>query len=734
MSTRTGNYNSKRKAERIGAGGSTKMYKPPIEKPLGPWKVPIFDLPKLIHPCNCQKQPEPRRPEHEKPPRSKSKKSDCCAQLLDILSKMPGGKDVKLHKPKQTTSVKTANICGALPVKDAFVPMLLLFLHRFLLKKTPANSFETEIQTFLASLPKEKLDALKIGLDTYDDLPEEKRNCIFETRFDDADVETLLDPEFILKVLFEEATRLGRHHIFGNADPLSSPAGLRPWAHPLRTRVVGYERSGEFNLPITQPIIGPWPWICAVSPGNDKRFYFKNQDVLINSPGGDVKRDDYEFMKECTSVPDGLGGVRVSCDYKYKAESNDPSFRYVPGTLLGVEIEKRYDYDYNGRTILLRVPTTYPGQTVALKGFNFFSNNCKVRLRKVDGGFQDLILTCDVIRDKSVPVLKDGKTVPTCEVNDVLTFNIPQTVPSGLNDLDLPPGRYSVTVIVPNDVGYAPEEGIPPAEFESLNDVWLDMSPNPDLTYGIWTDEGRCVTETDGMGSDEPWFHAFFTRFVPDGSQVVPSLQSIQIIKTEEDIDSGTTLPMSRAQLFRDKLKIGEVGAIALIGLEVDSEDSARDQVTEFADAYGEYMRTFIFQLGRDAGGGAVAKGIDTLLTTGGVSPWLWGGGIGLVVVFGVGLLYASWAPADPIAMDFVLFNAVSLYSLTDPEKAIPPPVTGSAAQHFSGGLSTEVFPREPKKVSAGGTEAEYAEERHYYASDEGSHYYLVFKVGRPGL
>lgn len=135
--------------------------------PCRPWSLPGVDPETQHAPCDCcNPKPEPSDP-CRKPPRSRGKDQDCCQQILEILRRMPGGSDIRVRKPKQSPKVKIANLCCKLPIKDAVIPMLLLFLRRWLDGTSPKNDFEKGIQAFLAGLPPKKIDDLKIGLDAY---------------------------------------------------------------------------------------------------------------------------------------------------------------------------------------------------------------------------------------------------------------------------------------------------------------------------------------------------------------------------------------------------------------------------------------------------------------------------------------------------------------------------------------------------------------------------------------
>ncbi|HKO95702.1 MAG TPA: hypothetical protein VJU86_01830 [Pyrinomonadaceae bacterium] len=621
-----------------------------------------------------------------------------------------------MKKPKQSPSVKIANLCCKLPVKDAVIPMLLLFLRRFLNQTVPANGFEKGIQAFLKSLPATKITTLKIGLDAYDRLPPSIRECAFETRFDTCDNESLLDPQFIFKVWLNEAIHLGRASIFASQKGELGSGKVRPWDQT-------FTRIDNPNPDIT--LTAPWPWICQINPGADGRDWFKNTDVTQPGklPLNIFRFEDYEFSKVCVQIPDsGNPG-------KFKFDCHNEHPKVVPAPPGGFPLASncqnnpRYDFPDPSGTVCLTVPKTFPGQGVALRGLNFISPNCKVRLRRIGGGFQDLVLDCGVMGDTETPLMRDGKVVATCEVRDIITFTIPEKVKIGVNDVPVPPGRYVLEVIVPNDTKYAPTPGVAPADFIS-NDVWIDILPSPDQEYRIWTDEAFCIEETDGLGSDEPWFQAYSVQFVPKGTSLVTMLpqQQITIMRTD-DVDSGEAISFSAPDLFRGKFGVGDVFALSVYGLEVDSEDAAEQQIKEFGEAYLLYWKDFFTQFAATSDIALVGTLIKQGVATG---TALAAGAAGIVVIGVIGLFYAAWAPADPIGFDVMLFDALSLFDLTNPTTPLPAAFSKSFDE-----LSLEVNPQNPKKVQPGATQALYSEDHIYRSDDEDSTYKLVYHVER---
>jgi hypothetical protein len=89
-------------------------------------------------------------------------------------------------------------------------------------------------------------------------------------------------------------------------------------------------------------------------------------------------------------------------------------------------------------------------------------------------------------------------------------------------------------------------------------------------------------------------------------------------------------------------------------------------------------------------------------------------------------VLYALWAPADPIGFDAMTFDAWALFDLTDPATMLPPPYSKTFNE-----LSLDVTPKKPKSVQPGGTQARYSEDHVYHSSDENSRYRLVYRVER---
>jgi hypothetical protein len=85
--------------------------------------------------------------------------------------------------------------------------------------------------------------------------------------------------------------------------------------------------------------------------------------------------------------------------------------------------------------------------------------------------------------------------VPT---NDPIVFDAP-----------FRPGMYEVRVSLA-----AADPGGPPVVRES-NKLLLRIEPSRNIKYLLRSEQGRCIEETPGAGSDEIWWDAFVGQLVP---------------------------------------------------------------------------------------------------------------------------------------------------------------------------------------------------------------------------
>ena len=662
-----------------------------------PWPVDVTGHDD--HPCECAPPAAstPKRP----CTRSKPKDNDCCESLLDALGGRKEGTAVRtMHKRKMPPKIKLANWCCDWPVHDAIVPIMVLLFERAQKGLAPRNEFEKEMYRFLDAWDPKLRGAFQVGVDAYRKIPAERR-CGFETRFDDWPDDRALDPAFIGKVVAKELIALGRYGVFGKRDGAASIGVMRLWELPLGASLDGVNKT---------PLLGPWPWICAVNPGADDQQWYRNREVVFpdKSDFNSVAFDYHEFSLTCTATTDPKNPKLVSVDCQdnvntYGLGACDGGINYmhkVPGAGLRC----------------LSIPKCVAGQGVALRGFNFLSLATTVVVKKVGGGFPDMVLPCDVMGDDNPPT-----KAASCSVRDLAAFTLPRKVRDGVNDREVPTGRYTVELHVPNETHYAPEPGTPPKEFVS-NTALIEVIPSLDVAYQVWVERGNCYEETAGPGDDEPWFRSYTATYRAVGKKAIEV--SGHDIFRHEDVESGDWIGFPAVTPFDGRLERDGCVAIAIVGLEVDSDDAAERQVTEFGEAYGLYFEQLLTGAVLAPSAGGLGKGLITLAEKGVVTASLVVGGIAVAAILVGGLFFAAWAPADPIGYDLLVFDATTLNNLSKPGGASRLPDAGNV-----GGITFSSYPKGSTIISA--DVAQYREERQYWSDDEESKYGLDFMITR---
>jgi hypothetical protein len=716
--------------DRTGCGPNQNPNQDPNQEegPDDPWSIDGY--PQSSSDCNCHPSPQHPRPTPCDSPIVKPKGDDCCRQMIEIL-RGPSGIDersFKFRKPKTDPKIKLANLCCALPVKERLGPILMLILRRYRDGVAPGNSFESKMQGVLSAFSAKHRKALEIALDAYDAAPAGARACAFETRFDDWPNEKPLDPGFIARNIVGEMLAIGRMVRFGpGPQPFPPPF---PITGPVRLWEQSFSLPGEPGK--FTKLTGPWPWICAISPVANKATdtvtdWFRNESQCVpgNIPRGTVNYHAHEFAWACTSIPDPKGGLpTISCLHQEPASpSGGFGFAECPGGA-----DYRVFDKGAGKNVCLEIPEVDPGTEVGLRGLNFFSPNAKVHVRKIDQPpFPDIppIPLSDWNPDTTTP-----PGAATCAVRDHAYFIMPDHIQdpvNPLNDLPIPPGRYALQLVVPNDINFAVTGGgAPPPDFHS-NEILFDLQPSPNQRYQILTDEAFCYEETDGLGSDEPWFRAAVAVVdLPKSETKIPYKAPDHIeIMTTDDVDSGEVITFPGATLLSDALG-KRVFAAGVIGLEVDSESAARDQIDEFWDAYGEYLKQLIVDIGITTDTNVLGVAIKDAIEAGKLSVWVWATGAVLIAIFAAGFLYALWAPADWIAIDSFTFTARQLSDLTDTN---PAHIQGDDDFLRIRELRTSNEPLGKKNDNA--FQATYSERRHYQSAVENSHYGFVYRFKR---
>ncbi len=608
--------------------------------------------------------------------------------------------------------------------------MLMLVLRR-LRKGVPAyNTFEANLQGVLNGLPAAQRAALENALDAYDSLPETLKSCVFDTRFDGWKDVAALDPDFLVRNLVGEMLALGRMHRYGTPDigqymsppptqffHLPIPPGdlkPRPWVRTV-------DAPGEPGK--VKKVKAPWPWITAVSPtgepdANKYTGWLRHNGGCTPVTGvpclpKDMKYQPHEYAWDCKPSA-GVGSASLNCAHMTPSgASGGMGFPSCPG---GPD----YETSFGGKSVCLQIPRIDPGSEVGLRGLNFLSPDARVVIRQVQGAS-----TLVIPPEKLIDWHPDVETAPGLvapEVRDTAYFTMPASIQQGFSDIPLPPGRYAMQIIVPNSTKYTINAGEPPpAEFAS-NEVLFDLEPSPNQRYQITSDQLFCHEETDGPGSDEPWFRAFtavMNPFSAENKVALPDLRAVTITE-KDDVDSGEIHTFGPATLF-DGILGRDYLALAVLGLEVDSEDAARQSINDFWDAYALYIQNFFVQLGSSTSGGVLGAAAKAGVMT--TQAYVAGGA--LAAILAGGLLYAAWAPADPLAYDAMTFSSRQLYELTDETvKRLPQPESQKIDV-----VTVSSEPVEKKLVA--GNRSDYTEKRRYRNPEEDSTYYLWYHIKR---
>lgn len=695
-----------------------------------PWQIESPRL-KGHADCDCDPvvdhQPEPARPE-----RIETKQDSCCEQILEALRCIPGidEKCLKRRKPKTPPHVKLLNLGRDLPGKESIAPLLMLILRRYRNNVPPGNDFEARLHDFLSGFSAKQMEPLTVALDAYDALPQALREEVFESRFDHWPNNEALEPDFLKVIVGDRILELGQHFRKGE--------GLKPGPGKMRLWERSYPVPGEPGR--SEAVMGPWPYICAISPTGARDFsvkdWFRNESARYpdnsESPGYHL----HEFARECAleiAPPSVGGGVRLAC------HNVEPGAGWSSGQGGFAECLGGIDYQVtdpaSGKQLCLKIPTIVPGATVALRGFNYFTTRMSVIIRKADGSWKDPL---EVGVSEQFGDFFDDGLKAHCGIRDMVFFTFPGTrrkkKPNGdpeNADVEIEPGLYTLEVKAGGTVvGPAASMGLRPGVGHQYvsNRVLVELLPPTDKKFSITCDSAFCIQETDGGGADEPWFQSMTALLtLPDESDSTLDMQwsaPVDIFNVE-DVDSGEWISFPSKQLFSGPIA-GQLLAVGVIGLEIDSEDAAKERVKGFWNSYVLYLKQVFVQLGLEGGGSVLTDAIKEFFA-GKAFPW-WGyvaGGVMALIAAG-GFLFAAWAEADLLALDVMVLGPGDFHALTD--RNTPSPV--DPWYYWLPGTQIFVTPL-GKKLETGGQEASYREARVYRSSEEHSRYELKYTIRR---
>ena len=570
----------------------------------------------------------------------------CYPPVGACLPVVPGAK----HKLDR--DYKLSRLAERVRVPSALAAGTVHLMRRFLLGKTPANPLEAAA---FATLGQMSRDILSCSVAAFDAVPLRQRTRLFAPSLD-LDPDQPLDEATLTAALAEEIKQRIGIQVYD--DPKAADD-----ERPGRIRI--YEPQGEDFFSQVR--------ICAINDLRTANFY-----PPLNA--GDYQPG--EVQQECEpKIVDGQ--PQVVCQVQ---ATNCPGHT-LPGGACA------------------RVVDVALGDSVVLRGVNFFSVDAKVRLADPQTGTTVREVEAHVWGDVDTPVTEvvDGQTVliNDCRVQDRLTFQVPN---------DLSPGIYTIQVVLPNITG------IDVFGTELVSNVeFINVIPAPTSRFQVVIEAiyARKETSPDWLGSDEVGLHTMafpmdlmFQPIEPMQEQAFQDLQGVEF-------DTGTGRDVTRIVFQHDQPILAMV--LAVLGHEVDSQryydQMLRSQAKYFWDLVKEqavYIGAAIAALG----------GISALLKLGTIG--LIAAGIALLITIGVDVIIALWAPADLIIQDSIGLSITDLARLTSANAPPPGSSTYTTEDDIVVNVNTSIPPvKRP---------LEYVEVREYVSDAQDSRYELRFR------
>lgn len=503
------------------------------------------------------------------------------------------------RKAKQSLEEKIRRLIRGNQVPSALAAMFFQMARRFQLGLSPANSLEQRAFSIFQTLPADLQSILSCSVRTLDSLPPEDRDRLFAPEITTSATQPLTQ-DALARAVSNELLRRTSLQAYGDAECVST------------------ERAGKARQ---QAGIDPGeivftPNICRVN-GLRTNTYKPRLSL------GEFRPEERQQVCELTA------GQRLSC-----RDQQTP----CPGN--------------NRDGFCLRVPDVRGGEAVMLEGVNFFNVDGIVRLIASPGTvLRDVpVQVCgDVVAPLTTTVNGVEVIVDDCEsVKDKLTFKVPE---------NLPPGVYSIRVIMPNNTGRGNA-----AQYVST-EQFINVLPSADTCFQMSTEKLEALEESglDFTGSDEADIRTLATPIGPD---LVPrDMQSVS--RRFSDADSGEVYESFDEVVFTAN-NISAV-AVSIIGFEVDNEEAFRRQITDFIDAYELVVKSNLQLLASSIGtlGAAVALALGL--------GALWATAIGAAITLAISIGLALWAPADPIIEDFLGLSLIQLAQFTSVNFPAPP-------------------------------------------------------------
>jgi hypothetical protein len=356
--------------------------------------------------------------------------------------------------------------------------------------------------------------------------------------------------------------------------------------------------------------------------------------------------------------------------------------------------------NFFGSGVCTVVPDVALGDGVVLQGVNYFSVDAKVRFTDKQTGTAVRDVDAHVWGDVDTPVTEpiNGNTalINDCRVHDRLTFQVPD---------DLAPGVYQIQVVVPNITGisvFGPEL--------VSNSEFINVKPSPTARFQIVTESitARQETSPGWLGSDEVGLHTLAFPFDLNFQPIEPLQEQKFKDIQDEGFDSGTRRDITRKVFEHDQPILGML--LVVLGDEIDSQRAYDQQITSSTDFFIDLVekQVKLLTLG-DIAAFARFGLIGTILA-----------GIATLIVVGVDIIIALWAPADPIIRDSIGLSVTDLARLTSANAPAPDPTTFTAENGIVVNVNKTV---PPVKLPL-----EYHETREYVSDDEDSRYEITYR------
>ncbi|OAS86950.1 MULTISPECIES: hypothetical protein [Metabacillus] len=632
------------------------------------------------------------------------------------------------RKRKRTPAQKVEDLCQLIGTKEPILPALAAIWQRRENGEPSRNTFEEELYTVFGSLSSQNQEALAHGFARYSEFRGNNLgDCFFDDQLANELVNRPLEKAEFASKMMHLGLKFAGQQLFNGSGGDMGPGQVRPWTRPP---AIGEE--------VTTP--NPRPWITAIRPDGSSTNEFGNTESFIAAPGDSVDWKGYQFAQTCRFETNVSGGIIAHCDRVHPPPGS-------PGQLFGPGCEGgNYYHILND---CLRIPSQRAGGSIRLRGFNFITPSVKVHLQSRDNPpLTPIILECVVWGDRNRPVHDEqGKVIADLRVFDWVDVPIPSEHPDRPGS-PLAPGLYDIWISV-KDPSSTPENPI----VRESNRLVLRVEPNENVHFLLRSQHGRCIKETPGGGDDEIWWDAFVGHIVPN--KIPLDLEGGTAFRVEEisrkpfprepweDMDEGESANYNHNIFGPGPFQLNGVVAIAFVGLEVDSEDAASEQLQGFWNAYFEAFKA-VAEVTLGLGGPGLVTTLAEILKEAGLVAAKAAVSAAIAILAYIAAitlitmgLWAVWAPADLIALDIFYLDGLTAWEYTDSKKPLPYETKrqfGPVESDDNEVLITVTQRALQKRGNPGEATATWVQENQYDAKHDGedfASYVLEFRLTR---